>query len=537
MAQVCHRRTGVNWPVFIYLLPYILSLLISGGVSFYAFRRGRVPGARNFAWLAFFESLWTLGYMMQLSSRSLESALFWNNVQFFGAVLSPLAYYRFGFAYSRRTFKRQNMANQIVLAAACALLLLIYTDGFHHLFRSNPQLVARYPFSRLLFQDGLLFQLYPLLGYPLLIAGSYALAHSYIASPRIYRLQIAAVLTGILIPWITTLVTWLDIIPLRLHDITPLTFAVSNLIVGWALFRYGLFDLVPIAYGTLVEQMEDSVLVLDRSMRILDMNPAARRILNLPMDQALGVSLLQKNPTFQILFAHPENRNPLAELELPVAGEKHSYEIRVTSLRDNHSTITGSLILLRDITDRKRANEKLEYLAKTDPLTGLYNRRHFFNVAEVELGEAARRQSPLCIILFDIDHFKAINDTAGHQVGDLVLQTLASRCKQPLRDRDLIARYGGEEFIILLPDSDSAQARQIGENLLSTISGEPVVANGKWVQITVSLGIASLDRNATTSIDQLVEQADQALYAAKQSGRNQLCVWSRDVFPDLPFLE
>ena len=114
-------------------------------------------------------------------------------------------------------------------------------------------------------------------------------------------MQIATVMAGILIPWITTLVTWTQLVPVPLHDITPLTFAISNMIVAWALYRYGLFDLVPIAYGTLVEYMQDGVLVLDSAYRIMEMNPAARRVLGLPFAQVLGKALGGVQPLFRVV--------------------------------------------------------------------------------------------------------------------------------------------------------------------------------------------------------------------------------------------
>lgn len=176
---------------------------------------------------------------------------------------------------------------------------------------------------------------------------------------------------------------------------------------------------------------------------------------------------------------------------------------------------------VRDITDRKRMVEDLLQLATTDPLTGAGNRRHFIDRAATELARSRRYGSQMAVLMFDIDYFKEVNDTYGHDVGDEVLKRLVDCCHQELREIDIFGRYGGEEFAALLVNTSKARALQVCERLLKAISLLKISAGEATVSITVSLGL-TLYRAADDSIDILLKRADDALYQAKNTGRNQI---------------
>jgi diguanylate cyclase (GGDEF)-like protein/PAS domain S-box-containing protein len=162
-----------------------------------------------------------------------------------------------------------------------------------------------------------------------------------------------------------------------------------------------------------------------------------------------------------------------------------------------------------------------QQLAITDELTGLYNRRGFFELGRREVERAVRFGHPLSLLILDIDHFKTINDTYGHPAGDRVLQTLARRCLANIREIDLLGRYGGEEFVILLPESSLANASQVAERLRKVIAGEPFASQAGSLEITISLGVASVGEGEGDLAD-LIARADRALYLAKRSGRNRV---------------
>jgi diguanylate cyclase (GGDEF)-like protein/PAS domain S-box-containing protein len=178
-----------------------------------------------------------------------------------------------------------------------------------------------------------------------------------------------------------------------------------------------------------------------------------------------------------------------------------------------------------DITDRKRLEEELERHAHVDFLTGLSNRRHFMELAELEFSRAARYNSPLSFLMMDIDFFKQINDKHGHKAGDLVLQKLASICNDVLREVDIIGRIGGEEFAILLPETDKVEAFDVAERLRSELASAAVSLSsaGLSLHFTVSIGLASLT-SKEANINVLLSLADKALYLAKNSGRNKVSV-------------
>jgi diguanylate cyclase (GGDEF)-like protein len=171
--------------------------------------------------------------------------------------------------------------------------------------------------------------------------------------------------------------------------------------------------------------------------------------------------------------------------------------------------------------ENARLFEEVQRLAVTDGLTGLTNHRHFMALAQIEVQRSMRYKKDLSVMIFDIDHFKRVNDEYGHPIGDKVLCAVASLCKENLREADPVARYGGEEFVALILETPAAVARLVGERMRKAVEDLVVPTEKGNVHVTVSVGIAGLD-GTVSSLDTLINRADQALYAAKSRGRNQV---------------
>ena len=162
---------------------------------------------------------------------------------------------------------------------------------------------------------------------------------------------------------------------------------------------------------------------------------------------------------------------------------------------------------------------QLATLAKTDQLTNLINRHGFVEILERESRSASRYDAPLTLLILDIDHFKNINDTYGHDIGDIAIKTIAQTCIETFRDCDYCVRYGGEEFIVLMPQTKVEAALGAAERLRKLVSSKSIIAGNSTFNLTMSVGLAQY--NKAQSTDQLIKNADQALYIAKNNGRNQ----------------
>lgn len=173
--------------------------------------------------------------------------------------------------------------------------------------------------------------------------------------------------------------------------------------------------------------------------------------------------------------------------------------------------------------ERARLFQEMQGLALTDPLTGLHNRRSFFQLGKVEFSRAQRMNRPLSCMMLDLDHFKQVNDNYGHQGGDQILLEFANRCKNAVREMDFVGRYGGEEIIILLPETDLITALQIAERMCMSIGGTPMKIRQQEINVTASIGVAAKDEN-TDQLETLIARADQAMYIAKHKGRNLVAI-------------
>jgi diguanylate cyclase (GGDEF)-like protein len=182
----------------------------------------------------------------------------------------------------------------------------------------------------------------------------------------------------------------------------------------------------------------------------------------------------------------------------------------------------SALIAFTDLTAQKTVEHQLRTLAQRDPLTQAYNRHHFWQLANNEMARVKRYQRPLSIAMVDADFFKAINDRFGHDVGDMVLRTIVDTCQETLRESDVLARYGGEEFVVLLPETAREGAEVVMERLRDRVASTPLVLDdGRAVNVTVSVGLSALT-DQDQDFEALLKRADEALYAAKHSGRNRV---------------
>ncbi|MBN2419668.1 MAG: diguanylate cyclase [Deltaproteobacteria bacterium] len=177
----------------------------------------------------------------------------------------------------------------------------------------------------------------------------------------------------------------------------------------------------------------------------------------------------------------------------------------------------------------KEAYNRMVDMSVRDELTGLFNRRYFIDAIEVEVARSQRYKTDLVLCIFDIDHFKRVNDTHGHPTGDKVLAKIGKLLKDSIRDNDIGCRYGGEEFAILLPHTNIEEASVMSERFRELVASYDFAVNALHLNITVSIGVAQYESNKNISSNQLLEQADRALYQAKEGGRNRTIIYSGDI--------
>jgi len=206
---------------------------------------------------------------------------------------------------------------------------------------------------------------------------------------------------------------------------------------------------------------------------------------------------------------------------------------RDTFTPDEIELLTTCAHLAAEAIENARLYDQTKEQARTDALTGLYNRREFELRLAEEHRRAARYAKPYALMMLDIDHFKQVNDTHGHPAGDVVLKTLANILRKQLRDVDLAARYGGEEFVVVFPEISGEAAKKVAERARRAIAATPFrLPDGREIGVMVSIGVSSYPKDADTP-QGVVERADRALYAAKEAGRNRV-VMSVEAQPAKP---
>ncbi|PIW51340.1 MAG: sensor domain-containing diguanylate cyclase [Zetaproteobacteria bacterium CG12_big_fil_rev_8_21_14_0_65_54_13] len=286
-------------------------------------------------------------------------------------------------------------------------------------------------------------------------------------------------------------------------------------------------------FRNLVESVSDWVWEVDEQGRYTYCSPNIKDMLGYEPAELIGKSPLELMPVaeaarvagiFGLAVVERRHLKDLVNITLHKDGHEVIMETSGTPVFDADGTFRGYCGIDRDITERKQLERQLESQAHTDMLTGLHNRRYFFELAELELARAKRHGKQFSLLMLDVDHFKLFNDSYGHHIGDRVLQKLSEVCMRTLREIDFPGRIGGEEFAIMLPETRGERAMEVAERLRLAIADAEVLLEPKdrSVHFTVSIGVTCFEV-ADMLVDDLLKRADKALYAAKGAGRNQVC--------------
>jgi diguanylate cyclase (GGDEF)-like protein/PAS domain S-box-containing protein len=274
---------------------------------------------------------------------------------------------------------------------------------------------------------------------------------------------------------------------------------------------------------SIMNSMLDGLITIDNRGRVESVNPAAKVIFDISQEKIIGDPVEILIPDLSIQMKDSPGYAPHLRQEATGRrqdGTPFPLELSLTRIPMTQQPLYS--VIIRDITDQKRFEDKLRQMAIHDPLTGLFNRGEGMRVLEEEIERAGRYHRPLSVIMLDIDHFKRINDTYGHGVGDKVLCGTANQLEKLVRTSDTVARYGGEEMLIVLPETGLGEALLLAERLREGVAANRVrQENGESISVSASLGVASYPAQGS-SLEAVLAAADQALYKAKADGRNRV---------------
>ncbi|MEJ8305674.1 histidine kinase N-terminal 7TM domain-containing diguanylate cyclase [Saccharibacillus sacchari] len=512
------------------LLVYVSVILIGGALSLflamYAMLRFRnAPGGRYYILAALMASILAFGYAFELTSGDLNQIKFWIGIEYFSLPFLPVFTLLMCLEYT--DMRLGPWKRRALFIIPMLTFVLQHTNEFHHLYYTSVGLRADAPFPVVELGKGPWYLVHTVYLYGCLAVSISVLLMRMLKARQRFRLQMLAMTAGMLVPVAGNLYYLAGKSPYGI-DLGPVFISVSFVFHSMAIFRFRMFNVAPIAREIVFESMGDGVLVLNEQDFVVDYNPAMLRLVPELSKSSIG------RGASEVLASHP------TIAECVRLGSEHDLKLdtvhpfyvhaRFAPIRDRDSRRSGRIVTFIDITERVVLEEKLKKLASTDGLTGLFNKNALIEKSEQALRELAPGGPGVSVIMFDVDHFKKVNDTFGHEAGDRVLAGVSDVIRRVLDGRGIAGRYGGDEFVLCLPQTCAEQGRIAAEDIRAGVERMEITVEGRAVRATSSFGVSHLTPSphlqyGAPEMQLLMRRADHALYQSKKLGRNQASLY------------
>ena len=493
------------------LVPFLVfGILACSLVATYAWINPQTRGGRLFALASYAACFWMLGDVIGRCSSTFSVKYLGEIVRYFGVVNVPVWMFAFTRAYCGKAMSTRTIA--LLLAVPAVSFVMMATSLWHRWFFAAME-PAPYGLNT---RFGPYFWYVHLPYCYLLTVISIVLVLNEIGRvPRQFRSQIFFLFISLCVPFginVAGLAGWLP------GDYnTALSFPIFVILLSVGIFRHRLLNVNPVAYESVFRNVRDGVIILSRDDTILDINSAAARYVGVPPPHLLGAHLTHAFSEWDEMILKCRDKGEISdEFTHARDGTPCHYALHTANFIGIDKEFDGRILTLRDITAQKQYQASLETLAYLDPLTRLSNRRRFQEEGEKTLQRAAHRREVFALLYFDLNKFKSVNDTLGHEIGDELLKYVGTRTSSLLRSPDFVARLGGDEFVILLHDTTATDLHAIVSRLLQHVE-QSFAVQGHTLHPHLSLGVAFYPQDGSTLQD-LLRHADTAMYRAKAEG-------------------
>ena len=498
-----------------------ITLAMSIFVGIYALFWSQSYKKNNFVLMQSMIILYLFGYLLELTSSNAEEAYTAVRVIYTGGLFA--AVFAFFFVADYCNVKLPTIPVKVPMVILSSIMIVtMWTTKFHHMVYQDYTFETTIS-NMLIFTPGPFY--YPIYGYltVCMILTIIVLLYQIKKWKNKYRRQLFIVFLCIAIPFLVNNIYYVIVttgIDRYRTTLTPISMAVMSFCLYMGVMRFNVFEAISAATVTAMEQIREGFVLVDDKNNYLASNFAATSIFP-------WITKLTKGDSVSSVEGWPKELNDMESdlVEFSVTGDDvRHFRASISPLFAQNNTLMARIILMRDISDSVILMKELENAAYIDTLTGLYNRKYFTELAKANIERANRLEQLMYTAMLDLDFFKKVNDTYGHAAGDAVLKTTAEVIRRTIRGYDLLCRYGGEEFVLFITDLDPPTAYKLMERIRENIERSTVNYEEINIKITCSIGLAKLAEKDTMEIS--VRKADEALYVAKNSGRNQVRIYN-----------
>lgn len=501
------------------------TVIISTVLAIYVYNnRKKSPSLRYLSRLMIANMVYATSYLFEISAPLRAEVVLFLYLEYLGITFIPVFWILIAWSYhpgrtkSNPAFERRL---RLLYVIPITMIVFIWTNSWHHLMYRSIDMELALPITLLKVDRAPGFWVVNGILILQFFFGTIRMVYNLGCAKDKHRRQYLLLTLAAIPPFASYMLVLGQRVPYNL-DLSPIAFAISGLLVFWGIMNMQLFNLVPIAEHMVVNAMHDAMIVLDTKGNLIESNSQAQLLLGESDATSGGIPIRELNPEVsEIVTSMQESAE--AEITVPSTGERRIYTFSRSPILDARNRLRGYLFLLHDITEIRSYVRELEHTASSDGLTGLLNHRHFMNLAQQEADRLHEQgRGHFSLIMFDLDHFKAINDTYGHSAGDMVLQRIGQIVRSHARPQDICARYGGEEFVMLLVDTPLETASVIADRLCRDIRDTQFISGLQRLTVTASFGVSSFMVERKDPWELALNRADSALYEAKAAGRNQV---------------